>query len=118
MTNNSQNEIQVESLIAVAPKIADLYNKLSEPIVSSDKIEEFNSLPPARKNDWVSKNANMVNLDLVEQINSIMFDLINMMSPIIGTQKVQSVMASQQQQALQSAQKPSAQSTAAVESLK
>lgn len=117
MTNNSPNEIQVESLVAIAPKIAELYNKLSEPMVSSDKIEEFNAVPPALRNDWVSKNANVVNLDVAEQINSIMLDLINVMSPIIGAQKVQGVMASQQQQALQSAQKAPSQKTTPVESL-
>jgi hypothetical protein len=115
---NSTNEIQVESLIAIAPKIAELYNKLSEPMVPIDKIQEFYAVPPAMKSDWVSNNANNLNVDLAEQINSIMFDLINAMNPIIGAKKVQGVMAVQQQQSLQqAAQKPAPKATAPVESL-
>ena len=117
MTNNSQNEIQIESLVAITPRIADLYNKLNEPIISNDKIEEFNSLPPQLRDGWIQKNTNAINLKIVEEINDIMFDLINAMSPIIGAQKVQGVMASQQQQSLQSAQKPTTQATTLVESL-
>ena len=112
MINNSQSEIQTESLIAIAPKIADLYNKLSQPIVSDDKIEEFKSLAPAEKNNWMAKNANVINLELVQQVNDVMADLIGMMDPILGDKKVQNVMISQQQQALQSAQKTNTQAPA------
>jgi hypothetical protein len=109
---------QSNDLIGLAPKIAELNKILEQQIVSDDLMEQYNNVPPAQKDAWVKANANKINASLGADLDNLMVELITQMDAIFGSnQRVQSLMAAQQQQNLQAAQKPAAPATAPVESL-
>lgn len=119
-TDNSQFEIQTNSLIGLVPRIKELNNLLDTPIISDEFIQQYSSLAPQMRENWVKNNTNLDNvqkqIEQIEKINEVMYDLITDMSAIMGGTKVQNVMQTQQQQTLQGI-KPNTQSTAPVESL-
>jgi len=125
MPDNSQFEIQTSSLISLVPRIKELNNLLEKPMISDEMIQTYMSLPPAQRQEWIKNNTNTSEIENqinnMQKINSIMNDLVEDISSIMGTRKVQNVMQAQQQQNLQAAQKPTTQATtqatAPVESL-
>lgn len=121
MPDNSQFEIQTSSLISLVPRIKELNNLLEKPMISDEMIHTYMSLPPPQRQEWIKNNTNTSEIENqinnMQKINSIMNDLVEDISSIMGTRKVQNVMQAQQQQNLQAAQKPTTQATAPVESL-
>jgi len=120
MLNNLAQEItnQSDSLIDLSPKIQKLNNLLETTMISDDLIEEYKAIPPPQRDNWVRANASKINTDVSPEIEELMKDLIIQMDAIFGSNKrVQSLMAAQQQQSLQAAQKPEPKSTAPIESL-
>lgn len=119
-TNNSQFEIQTDSLMGLVPRIKELNNLLAVPMLSEEFVQQYLSLSPQMRENWVKNNTNLDNIqkqiEQIEQINEFMYDLITDMSAIMGGAKVQNVMQAQQQQTLQGT-KANAQATAPVESL-
>ena len=113
MLNDLSQEItnQSDSLVNLSPKIQKLNALLEQTMIPDDLIEEYKSIPVAQRDNWVKINANKINTNVSPEIEELMEDLIIQMDAIFGSnQRVQSLMASQQQQALQSAQKPQAKS--------
>jgi len=110
---------QSNSLVSLLPKMQDLERLMSDPIVTEDLQGSYAAQSPVNKDNWVKQNINQVNLEHWSEINNLVMELALSMSDVFGTtQKVQSLMAAQQQQNLQqAAQKPATPATAPVESL-
>lgn len=109
MLKNISQEItnQLDSFARLAPKLEELNKILEQQIVSDDLIEQYKSIPPAYKDAWVKSNIDKINFNIRQDLDDIMTDLISQMNVVFGSdQMVESLMAEQQQQNLQSAQKP------------
>lgn len=97
---------QSDNLIQLAPKILELNQMLEQPMISNDLIEEYNNVPVSQKDAWVKMNAERINTYVDPKLDSLIIELATSMDAIFGSnQRVQSLMAAQQQQNLQSAQK-------------
>lgn len=109
MLNDLSQEItnQSNSLVELLPKMQKLDNLLAESMIPEDLITEYNSTPLEQRDNWVRKNANKINANVSPEVDEIVKDLILQMDAIFGSnQRVQSLMALQQQQSLQAVQKP------------
>lgn len=114
--DNNQFEIQTSALMNLVPRIKELNSVLSAPVISDEFLQQYQSLPPQNRENWINNPANLNNvqkqIEQIEQINSMVYSLMTDISAIMGGAKVQNVMQTQHQQTLQGA-KP----TAPVESL-
>lgn len=98
---------QINSLNGMVPDISKLADLLAQPIISNDLIQEFNTVPPAQREQWLSNKQADININAINESDKIIEELIPRLSVIMGSnQIVEGLMASQQQQKLQSAQKP------------
>lgn len=117
---------QINSLNELIPKVNKLADLLAQPIISDEMIEEYKSIPPAQKEQWIKSQQPNINVDNINETEKLISELVPALSIIFGSDKIiQNLMSSQQQQKLQAAQKsnsqytqkPAAPETAPVESL-
>jgi hypothetical protein len=109
---------QSNSLVSLMPKMQNLDRLMGDPIVTQDIYGEYLAQPPTQRDNWVKQNIDSVNLEHLSEINDLVMELALSMSAVFGsTEKIQNLMAAQQYQNLQAAQKPSTQATSPVESL-
>lgn len=98
---------QINSLNGMVPEINKLADLLAQPIISSDLIQEFYSIPPAQREQWLANKQANININAINESDKIVEELMPKLSIILGSdQIIEGLMAAQQQQKLQSAQKP------------
>ena len=98
---------EINSLNDLMPQIEHLADLLAKPIISDDLINAYNSIPPAQREQWLSQQEPHIDIDAINESERLMAELIPKLSIIFGSgQRIQSLMAFQQQQKLQSSQKP------------
>jgi hypothetical protein len=102
---------EINSLNDLVPQIEYLADLLAKPIISDDLMQEYNGISPAQREQWLSKQQPNIDINAIIESERLMAELMPKLSVIFGSdQGIQSLMASQQQQKLQSTQKPQAKS--------
>ena len=98
---------QINLLNGMVPEINKLADFFNKPIISDDFIELYKTIPPAQREQWLRNNQPKIDFNSINESDNIIKELIPRLSIILGSdQIVQGLMATQQQQNLQSAQKP------------